>query len=295
MNALRLIVNGDDLGCDLCVNAAVIRAHEGGILTSASLMVTGDAAEDAVARAREHPGLAVGLHLALSGARSVLGRQQVPHLLDAQGRLPRSPVRAGMACFFSPAARRELRRELAAQFDRFAQTGLALSHVDSHHLIHLHPTVLPLVVPLAEQYGASGIRLPRDDLRRTLRLDPREPAGKVALASVYALLCRLALQRLAQSPLALADRVYGLLESGRMHEAYVAGLVQHIPPTVRSAEVYLHPSTQTSDGPHGPNPGDLAALLSPRVRRAIEERGVELTTYRALGASSQRRVVCPGH
>ncbi len=295
MSVLRLIVDGDDLGRDVCTNKAIMRAHEEGVLTSASLMVAGDAVRDAVARAREHPRLAVGLHLALTGAASVLSARQLPHLLDRQGRLPRNPARAGVACFFSRPVRHEVQREIAAQFERFGETGLALSHVDSHHLMHLHPTVLPLVVPLAEQYGAAGIRLPRDDLWRTLRLDRHGLAGKATLASVYALLCQLAFRRVVRSSLAYTDRVYGLLQSGRMHEGFVTGLLQRIPATVRSAELYLHPSTQTCDGPYGPNPGDLAALLSPRVRRAIEERGAELTTYPALGASSQRRVACPGH
>ncbi|HZT22784.1 MAG TPA: ChbG/HpnK family deacetylase, partial [Verrucomicrobiae bacterium] len=35
----RLIVNADDFGLSPSVNAAVIRAHREGILTSASLMV----------------------------------------------------------------------------------------------------------------------------------------------------------------------------------------------------------------------------------------------------------------
>jgi hopanoid biosynthesis associated protein HpnK len=295
MATLRLIVNGDDYGRDRNINRAVIQAHEQGVLTSASLMVTGDAVRDAVERAHRHPSLAVGLHLAVTGARTALPARQVPHLADAQGRLPRDPLRAGVACFLSPAVRRELRRELVAQFERFCDTGLALSHVDSHHLMHLHPVLFSLVIPLAEQYHARGIRIPRDDLWRTLALDRQRKASKVAWAAIYALLCRLAIGQLVRSPVVYADRVYGLLQSGCMHETFVEGLVQRIPSTVGSAELYLHPSTHACDGPYGPNPGDLAALLSPRVRRAIEKREAQLTTYPALGASNQRRMVCPGH
>lgn len=295
MTALQLIFNGDDYGRAAGINEAIVRAHEQGLLTSASLMVAGVSARDAVERAREHPSLAVGLHLAMTDAPSVLPADEVPHLLDAQGRLTHDPLRAGIACFFNPAVRRELRREIAAQFERFQDTGLALSHVDSHHLMHLHPTVFSMVIPLAEQYGARGIRWPRDDLRRTLGLDRRNTAGKVAWASMYALLCRVAAGQLRRSTVAYADRVYGFLQSGCMHEAFVVGLLQRIPAAVGSAELYLHPSTQTCDGPHGPNPGDLATLLSPRVRQAIDERGALLTTYPALRGSSQRRMACPGH
>lgn len=295
MGDLHLIFNGDDYGRTLSVNAAIIRAHEEGVLTSASLMVTGEAVAGAVAQARAHPRLAVGLHVVVAGARGALPPAQAPHLLDAQGQLPRGPVLAGIACFFSPVVRAELRRELDAQFRHFQDTGLALSHVDGHYHSHLHPTILPMLIPLAERYGAQGLRLPRDDLRLNLGMDRRRIAGKVAWASIYALLCRLAERQLQLSSLAYADRVYGFLQTGYMHEPYVIGLLRRIPPAVRSAEFYFHPSTKLWDEPYGPNPGDLAALLSPHVRQAIAERGGLLANYHALGCSRNRRMVCPGH
>ena len=47
-----LLVTGDDFGISAEVNRAIIEAHERGILTHASLMVTGEAFEEAVALAR---------------------------------------------------------------------------------------------------------------------------------------------------------------------------------------------------------------------------------------------------
>ncbi|MBL9128474.1 MAG: ChbG/HpnK family deacetylase, partial [Verrucomicrobiales bacterium] len=60
-----LIVNADDFGRSREINEAVLRAYRDGILTTASLMVTGEACAEAVAMARDHPGLGVGLHLTL--------------------------------------------------------------------------------------------------------------------------------------------------------------------------------------------------------------------------------------
>ena len=58
-----VIFTADDFGRSHAVNTAVFQAHREGALTGASLMVTGAAADEAVALARETPGLAVGLHL----------------------------------------------------------------------------------------------------------------------------------------------------------------------------------------------------------------------------------------
>ncbi len=295
MGDLRLIFNGDDYGRTGSINAAIIEAHERGVLTSASLMVTAEAAQDAARRAREHPKLAVGLHVAVMGARGALLASQVPHLVDGQGQLPNNVFLAGVRYFLNPILRRELRCEIAAQFERFLDLGLPLAHVDGHYLLHLHPAVFSILIPLAEQYGAPGMRLPRDDLSLTLALDRSRMAGKAAGAAVYALLCLLAERRLRRSSVAVTDRVYGFLQTGRMREDFVVGLLRHIPPSVRSAEIYFHPNIVDSGEPFGANPGDLAALVSPRVREALSERGAELTNYAGLQTTVPKRRASPSY
>ena len=61
----RLIVNADDFGQTPGINAGVIRCHERGILTSASMMVRWPEAQAAAGYARAARGLSVGLHLDL--------------------------------------------------------------------------------------------------------------------------------------------------------------------------------------------------------------------------------------
>lgn len=276
----QIILNADDFGRTASINAAVMRAHREGVLTSASLMVTGATAAEAAALARQEPALAVGLHLVLVGGQAVLAPGSIPHLVDSSGRFPADPAAAGLRYAFSAAARRELRRELEAQFERFAATRLALSHVDSHMHLHMHPVVLPLVLSLVEQYGACGLRIPRDDLRLGLRHSRQMLAVKVGWALVFALLARSALGCLRQRPIRVADRVYGLMQSGRMEEAYVLKVLRQL--DAPTAELYFHPDCAAQSEPLGPNPGDLATLLSPAVRQVIEEQGLTLATYCSL-------------
>ena len=44
------------------IDRGIFEAHDGGIVTSTSLMVTGRAVEEAVAMSRDNPALAIGLH-----------------------------------------------------------------------------------------------------------------------------------------------------------------------------------------------------------------------------------------
>src|SRR3954469_16501974 len=74
----ELIVNADDFGLCAAVNEGIVLAHERGIVTSTSLMVSRDGAAEAAAYARSHPRLSVGLHIDL-GEWVCRGRTWVPN------------------------------------------------------------------------------------------------------------------------------------------------------------------------------------------------------------------------
>jgi chitin disaccharide deacetylase len=121
----QLIITADDYGAAPEVNEAVERAHQDGVLTAASLMVSGAAAADAVARARSLPGLRVGLHLVLVDGRPILPAKSVPDLVDARGNFRNDMARAGAAMFFRSKVKAQAAAEIEAQFQAFAATGLA--------------------------------------------------------------------------------------------------------------------------------------------------------------------------
>ena len=61
----RIIINADDFGLCKGVNAAVLKAHTEGILTSTTIMANMSAANEAVQIAKKLPNLGVGVHLNL--------------------------------------------------------------------------------------------------------------------------------------------------------------------------------------------------------------------------------------
>ncbi len=276
----RVIFNADDFGRSPAINAAVIQAHCEGVLTSASLMVASEAWAEAVELARAHPTLAVGLHLVVSSGPALLPHRAIPHITSSCGRLRDDPLQAGLYYWFSRAARQELAQEIEAQFARFAGTGMPLSHVDGHQHLHVHPAVFPLVLRLAQEYGARGIRLPREDVGLTLRLDRRQSPLQLLWALILHLVCGWCTGRMQGLRLAVPARVFGNLQSGRMHESYVIRVLRNL--RYPSAELYFHPSLDVQAEPLGPNRGDWQTLLSPAVRRVIAERGLRPATYAEL-------------
>jgi hopanoid biosynthesis associated protein HpnK len=284
---MKLIVNADDFGQSHEINQAVIQAHREGILTSASLMVAGAAFDEAVRLAWQTPTLSVGLHVAVVDAPAVLPLSQIPRLLDDAGKLPSNPVWAGLRYALDGRVREELGRELAAQFSRFAATGLPLSHVDGHLHLHVHPTVFHLLLPLMLRYRARGFRLACAPPPAAWGRDPREFAGKAASAAALALLSRRCQRLLRGSGIAVAAQTYGFLRSGHMDERYVLDLLSRINGV--SAEIYFHPTTGHRTDLQGPNPGDLQTLLSTSIRRTVVRRRLKLCGYPDLFAPSDDR------
>ncbi|HEV8679664.1 MAG TPA: hopanoid biosynthesis-associated protein HpnK [Stellaceae bacterium] len=286
MNALprRLIVCADDFGRDVAINEAVEAAHRDGILTCASLMVAAPAAADAVVRARRVPGLRVGLHLVLIDGQAVLPSGEIRGLVGADGRFTDSQLRAGLSYFFTPGIRRQLAAEIGAQFAAFRATGLPLDHVNAHQHLHLHPTVARLIVEIGRAYGMRAVRLPAEPAQALRRAFPGERHRMPAYRPVIAALRR----RLRRAGLAMNDHVFGIAWSGAMVEERVLGLLPHLPPGV--SEIYFHPATRHTTALAAAMPGyrhaeELAALLSPDVRRRIEELGIGLVDYGDLASA----------
>ena len=282
MTHRRLIVSGDDFGAAPEVNAGIIRAHRDGILTSTSLMVTGDVAAEAVALAHAHPGLAVGLHLVLAQGRPAAPRADIPHLVAPDGQFGNQPVLAGLRYAWQWAfgvGRVELRREVGAQLEAFARTGLGLAHVDGHLNMHLHPMVLPILLELGPRFGMRAMRVPREPLRAALRYDAAHLPRKLGEGGVFAALAAYAAPRLRAAGIGTADRVYGMHQTGHIDEPYLLALLPTLPEGV--SELYCHPAEGRAAAlaPHQPgydHAGEVAALVSPRVRAALASAAITL-------------------
>ncbi|MDB5644792.1 hopanoid biosynthesis-associated protein HpnK, partial [Methylobacterium sp.] len=158
----RLVVTADDFGLSLEVNEAVEQAHREGILTAASLMVSGPAAADALARARRLPSLRVGLHLVMVEAWPTLPPADLPDLVGADGLIRSDMGRLGLDLALKASARRQLAAEIEAQFEAYRATGLALDHVNAHKHFHVHPLIAGLVLAAGLRHGMRAIRVPRE-------------------------------------------------------------------------------------------------------------------------------------
>ena len=269
----RLIVNADDFGRYSSINEAVIRAHRDGILTTASLMVNETACAEAVQLAKANPRLGVGLHLTLLMGRAALPPSQIPGLVNTRGEFSNAPTATGARYFFRRELREQLRAEIHAQFARFRATGLALDHVNGHLHMHLHPVVFSILMESAAELGITHLRLTREPFWMDVPLATGNRLYRAAHAMIYFCLSWNAQARLRQNKIRHTQRVFGLLQNGRVNEQYISKLLPILPPG--DSELYSHPSLDEFRN-------EFDALVSPRMKALVASEKIQLIRYQDL-------------
>lgn len=274
--AISLVVNGDDFGYSEAINEAIIRCHRAGVLTSATILVNRPATGTALALARAHPSLGVGLHLNLTEGAPALPPADIPSLVDRHGRF--IPFPAQLRRIVAGRARPgEIERELRAQLASLLARGVRPTHVDGHLHVHAYPRVLPLVLRLLAEYGVPALRSPllaawlplhlAARFRRSRRLPPRPSRGIQA-------------RRLARAGVIVTDF---LLDGSRFlaapdpARALLAALAAARTGTV---EIMAHPAWNRDAAGRGA--AEVALLTDPRLPAALDALGVRLVHYGQL-------------
>ena len=277
----QLIVNADDLGLTPGVNRGILRAFQDGIVTSASLLVTGSAFEEAVALARQNPELDVGLHLTLVEERAVLGREALPTLVDETGRFPRTNGEFFRRAVLGRISWDEVEREIAAQLARFQKTGLRLTHLNSHQHLHMFPPVFQIVRRLTRRMDNVWIRNSAGPWRKS----PSVRMGRWVQRFGLNLVC-LSARRLhgPQMP----DGMYGFEVSGCLTRGALEKILRKIPDGLY--ELICHPGEDDAETRRRYShwgyrwAEELEALTAPETRVVLKKQRIALTSFvRAFG------------
>jgi hopanoid biosynthesis associated protein HpnK len=280
-----IIITGDDFGLALPVNEAIVRAHYNGVLTTASLMVGSKFVEDAVKRAKESPSLKVGLHIVVVEGKSVLSPDTIPDLVNAEGEFSSHLVQTGFRYFFRPGIRKQLEAEIRAQFKAFRDTGLAMDHVNAHNHMHLHPTVLRLILKVGKEFGLKAVRLPSEPPIRSWKASGTGLGFR--LISWIFLYPWLAMMKcmLRRAHIRYNNSLFGMAESGAMSLELVLRYIRDLPPGI--TELHFHPATGRSPEIDATMSGyrheeEFQVLTSGQLLEALQDAGIQRLSFSDL-------------
>ena len=238
-------------------------------------MVGAPGAGDAVARARRMPSLAVGLHVVVVNGRPSLPPEKVPDIVRADGTFETDLVRAGVRYFFKLRARKQLEAEIRAQFEAFAKTGFQLDHVNAQNHMHVHPTVLSIILRVGKEFGMRAVRIPREPFLPSWRSAHRDLGLRLGNAVLLGPWLRLMRLRLERAGIRHNEFVFGLNDTGRMSPERVRRLLEQLPNGV--TEMYFHPDL---------NSVELDALCDPAVAGTASGRDIVRMNFSQLAANA---------
>lgn len=150
----RLIVNADDFGFCEAVNYGIYRAFSSGIVSSTSIMANMPGFEHAVALAKQHPELPVGVHLNVTCYHPLLDTHQT--LCQENGQFYKTTDAYDLE---------EVYQEFCAQIEKVQEAGLSITHLDSHHHVHTKESLRPVMERLLQRYPypiRGGFKYPMD-------------------------------------------------------------------------------------------------------------------------------------
>ena len=285
----RLIVNADDFGFTAGVNRAIVEAHNGGIVTSSTLMANGPAFADAVRLAGTAPRLSVGCHVVLIDGNPVSGAKLLPSLAPSHARF-----RDGLKSFAARALTGlldsdEIEMEAGAQIRKLQSAGIRVSHVDTHKHTHLFPAVLRPLLRAAKACGVSAIRNPfgpRRPLRSGELLARPGLWTRYAETQILSVLAAKFRDTARSAGLVTPDGTLGIEVTGTLDEILFRALAAIIPEgtwefvchpgynddELQAARTRLRESRET----------ELRLLTMPEARTLLLDQGIELISYRDL-------------
>ena len=300
----------DDVGMSHESNLGTIRSLEAGVATSLSIMMPCSWVPEFVDYLKGHPDTDAGLHLTLTSEwrhyrwEPLAGAPANPGLVDEHGYLHRDV--AGAVANASPD---EVEREIRAQIAKARAMGFEPTHLDSHMgTLFASPAFLeryikvgveeqiPIMFPgghttlLAQQYRDEALRRAQRNGTPETEVPDRDPS----LA-----LTRSVGEQVWAAGLPVLDDLHNVSYGWRPEpgeessdEALTRLKVDRYADAVRSLQpgvtmIILHATDAgvafdaiSDSGPT--RRGDMLAMLSPELKRVIEEEGVILSTFREL-------------
>ena len=165
--AQELVIRIDDMGALHSVNEACIDTYENGIAKSVEVLAVGSWFPEAVKMLKEHPGLDVGIHLAITSEwENVKWRPltSCPSLVDENGYFfpmmgpnpayPGQSIMENMERFDID----EIEKEFRAQIELALKNIPQITHISGHmYSTAFSPEVIAVVQKLSEEYSLPSI------------------------------------------------------------------------------------------------------------------------------------------
>lgn len=249
------LIRLDDMGMCHGLNMAIKKVIDAGIPFSTSVMFACPWYQEAVDILKEHPEVGVGIHLTLNAEWKnyrwgpVLGKAAVPSLVDSNGYF--FPSRSKL--FAKNPKKKEIEKELRAQIERALNSGVQIDYLDYHMGAAVQTKELRnMVESLAEEYGL-GMSGYFNESYSNITYHPE-----------------------------LGTKLDSLLAHIDTLKAGVNMQVVHVGLDVPEMQALKDMNEFGLKEMSRHRQEELESIMSPRVRKLLDEKGIKIITYKDL-------------
>lgn len=281
--AKRLIIHADDAGMSYAVDMATSKALNHKEISSVSVMAPCPWIYLFADQVKDCPTCDVGAHITLTSEwhnyRWSPVSTLVPTLVDGLGNFYPDGGKV-----LAHAKTEDIEREIEAQIQKLQAVGFKLTHIDMHMgVVAIKAEWIRAYVKIADKYGLVPMLAKwSSELEGHFR-DPPVPFTEIkALLQEYEAKGRPMLDHL------IAD-VGGRGSPEERKQAYIKA-IKGIKPGVTQIIVHLAEESDEYKATINSRPHerrrfwDAAILADPEIRKLIADQGIQLTTWRELGA-----------
>lgn len=277
----RAIINADDFGLSEGINKGIIKAHNEGILTSATVIVNMPGFENAVEEAAKCPSLGVGIHLNVIRGRPILPPEDIPSVVNKKGLFWGNVFLIAQKVVMGKIKIDEIMMEFRAQIEKARKAGLKLTHADSEKHFHCFYPVLKKLLPMLKDCGLQRVRY----INQICGLKNLKMLIRSLVVNWSWARCR---QQARQQGFRLTDNFFGLCSTGSLSCSKLKAILENLPPG--TSEIMVHPGYITKEmleiikesGEYRlwqEREMELQALLDPELPKILKRNKIELINF----------------
>ena len=263
----KLIINADDFGRNSYASEAILKLAESGRITSTTIMSNFVSSSELEAL-RNISGLSTGYHLNVLEGAPITPVDQIPSLVDSEGKFFNQ--KKFLARFLTHRiSRTELETEVRSQIQHLLDSGITISHADSHKHLHQHPIIGPFILHVFKDLGIQRVRRCNVSNSQPLRL---KVVGHFHHHTKKHL-----------GPFITPDVLISYFSCGtEFTVATVLSAVRSAFQDSSTAEVMCHPSTEDSPDTYLHGKKEYEFLLEEYWKKRLEADGIALINYNQL-------------
>ncbi len=153
---MKIIINADDFGKNKIVNQEIIKAAIAGHISSTSIMANGPCFDEAACFAQEYHNISFGIHLNLTEGFPISCNTSIFKkygMIDETGRFCQKLKR-----YDTEELKQAIYEEWYEQIQKMKNLGVAISHIDGHHHIHVQMELQDVIIRLMKDFSIRKLR-----------------------------------------------------------------------------------------------------------------------------------------